>query len=718
MPVGFNIAVPPPSLVISDEEAWDLLHLLLKRNELYPEEPFGFDTETSGLQIPLKEVEKHNPLDWMNDTVILWSLSARLDGETLEDWYNYTVKWHPDHFVYADGSEADLNPYGKFCLKIEHLHIFVGLFENPKVRLALWNAKYDAHVMWNTGFYIWLAQIWDIMNCGYLIDENLQGSMGLKDRAPEWAGINMTKFKDLFSGVTLPDGNKPVEYVTDLRVLMNLSTELAYKVAVYASDDAFATLKLAEYVKEKLEAIPMGGYQIDDEWQQGKRREGVRSMWEYFLQIEVPMCEVLWRMERRGLLIDREMLTEVGPGILAEQKQVETSVNRMAGRYVNVNAAAQVSALFFGTKLEGFGLKPLKMTKGGRSMPKPSADVEVLEELCSSSKKEVRDLAQAILRVRKLAKMHSTYILNIDKLTAHFNDHRLHPSFNQYGARTGRFSTTNPNSQNFPNPKGDEFGIRKMFIARPGWRLIVGDYEQLEMRIMAHMSRDVRMVKAILGGMDLHCYTVSVMYNVPYEEVIAAKKSKEPNERQLWLVKLRGDCKAVGFGIIYGAGAPTIASQIGSSKEEAQEKITGYFNAFPGVAQYIDETHANCKERGYVTTIAGRRRRLEASIRSPAFLIRSHAEREAVNSTIQGSAADIVKFAMLCVEYDRDLNRMPVCMINQIHDELVFEAPAVACEEAMGKIKYYMEKPFNGKDPLIVPTPVDLKVVDRWNEAK
>jgi DNA polymerase-1 len=226
------------------------------------------------------------------------------------------------------------------------------------------------------------------------------------------------------------------------------------------------------------------------------------------------------------------------------------------------------------------------------------------------------------------------------------------------------------------------------------------------------------MVKAILDGMDLHCYTVSVMYSIPYEEVVAAKKAKEPTERQQWLVKLRTECKAVGFGIIYGAGAPTIASQIDSSKEEAQEKIDGYFDAFPGVLQYIEETHQNCRDHGYVTTIAGRRRRLELAIKSPAFLIRSHAEREAVNSTIQGSAADIVKFAMLCIEYDQSLNRLPVCMLNQIHDELVFEAPEGACEEASVKLRHYMEKPFNGKDPLIVPTPVDLKVVDRWSDAK
>lgn len=710
MSIRFEMSVPVPTYVGSEEEAWDLLHLLMSRFALEPDEPFGFDTETTGKKIVIKKSGR-NPLDWMSDYVILWSLAAKMNGEIYPQWVEYLRKWHPEHFYDGVGDSVEAEDYGRWAIPGEYLHIFTALLEGDGVKLTAWNAKYDAHVCWNTRVDLWNAELWDAMIAGYLFDENLQGRMSLKVRAPEWCNINMVKFGDLFADVVLPDGSKPVEFSTDLRDLIRYG--YAEKVSDYASMDAYAVLKVTEYLRENLMSIPMGNYAVHEMWHRGER-EGIRSMWDYFLEVEVPMTKVLWRMERRGLGINREALKEIGPKMEAETQEVGHAINRAVGEPINPNSTAQLVNYFFNPENElGLKLAPRKMTKGGRSEPKPSVDKEVLEDL----EMDGYEVAKLILRSRKLVKMYGTYIHNLDFLSNYFDDHRIHPSFNQYGARTGRFSTENPNSQNFPRPKGDEFGIRKMFVAPPGSKLIVSDYEQLEMRIMAHFSRDKRMVEAIASGMDLHCYTVSVMYNLPYDEVIAAKKAKDPDERQSWMLDLRQAAKAIGFGLIYGAGAKKIAAQLGITKDEAQDKINDYFRAFPGVLQFIEYTHAQCKEFLFVVTIVGRLRRLK-EIRHTQFMLRSAAEREAVNSIIQGSASDITKFAMLLIESDPQLNAMGVKLLNQVHDELVMEVPEKHAADAAPLIVDYMERPFGGQDPLIVPTPVDLKIVDTWAQAK
>jgi DNA polymerase-1 len=703
----FNLEVPYPLLVQSDEEAEAVRQLWYEKARLYPDEPFGFDTETHGKKIEWETVndrgekkKKDLGLDWMFDTVLFWSIAARMDRELQPQWEAYLQKFHPEALVDGYGDAIPAEPYGRWCIGREYLPDLGPFLEDPRILLVTWNGKYDAHVSFNSRLYVWNTELGedgrmrrrylDLMVAGYLHDENLQGKMTLKDRAKAWCGLQMTPYKDLFEYDA--QGNKAVEYKTSL---LELPID---KVSDYASYDAYATLRLYDVLKERLSEEEIDGPEY--------------TMWDYFLDTESLVTEVLWRMERRGMLIDQGALGEVLPLLTKSIAEIHAELNQEFGTFLNVNSPKQLAGFFFGEESTR-KYKMVKATKKGGSVP--STDAEVMERLAVEQRDPV---ARDIIKFRKVGKIKSTYVEPMTKLTKHYGDDRIHPSFNQYGARTGRFSTQTPNSQNMPRPDGDVYGIRKMFVPPPGRLLIVSDYEQLEMRIMAHFSQDNKMVSAIREGMDLHCYTVSVMNNVPYDEVFAAKKSKEPTEEQKELLRMRQHAKVIGFGLLYGAGASRTAAELDITKAEAEEKINAYFRAFPGVAAYIDYTHERCREIGFVTTLLGRRRRLP-QINNKIFMLRSAAEREAVNSVIQGTAADITKAAMINIEFDDWLQDHGIRLLNQIHDELVMEVPAENAELVLPRITAHMERPFDpNEDPLIVPTPVDAKIVQRWADAK
>jgi len=677
----FNLDVPPPEYVEDDEAASQLLQTLMQKVEEDPEEAIGFDTETHALSIPTTGSGK-KPLDWMRDTVTFWGLSQKLNGR-----------------------------YHRWCLQSQHFHLFSPLLENPKAKLVTWNGKYDAHIAWNCGIDIWNSNYIDCMAMGYLVDENLQGSMSLKDRAKEgfvkdyqkpfedvtpWVPLNMTKYKDLFGGIIDPTtGRQAKEFATDLRHLP------IDKVVDYSSLDPYATLKLYEHLETLLTRLPMGKDY---------------TMLSYFYEFEQLCTKALWRMERRGLGIDVDHFKKLAPVMETEMLSIEKQINNKAGRPINLKSTRQLAELFFGSKKAGgLGLNPIKMTKGGQTAPKPSTDERVLATLAADGV----EIAQILMRHRKIGKILSTYVRPIITMVDHHEDGRLHPGIKQFGARTGRFSQVAPNGQNVPRPDKDEWGIRSAFVPRPGHKLLVGDYATLEMRIMAHFSRDKNMIGAILDGKDLHCVTVSRMHDgISYDEVYEAKKAEERTERQEYLVRLRSEDKAVGFGIIYGAGPKRISEELEIPKDEAKEKIRSYFQAYPGVDVYMKETKADCRRHGYVTTLLGRRRRLP-DITHGNSMLRSSAEREAINSPIQGSAADITKAAMLNIEKCPRLNELGAQMINQIHDEIVCEVPEEHAEEARAIMQDYMEHPFGDEEwPLCVPCPAEVLIVDRWSDAK
>jgi DNA polymerase I-like protein with 3'-5' exonuclease and polymerase domains len=781
----FNTGVPLPVYIETDEQAQDLLHMTLRKLDEEPGDFIGFDTETHGKKMPFK-VGNRNPLDWMSDTVVLWSLSFR----------------------YRDVPS-------RYCIPGEYLQYFAPLLENPKAWLACWNAKYDAHVSWNSGINIWNAKIVDGLALASLHDENRR-LKSVKSCAPAWCGLNMTKYKDLF-----PDKDEYGRKIEEFEYSLLDLIDQGYRdqVSDYASYDAYCHLITVEWVRERLkEQLISPGY----------------SLWDYFLNMEMAVTEVLWRMERRGLYVDIDYLKAKIPVIDEEILAIEKEVNNLACRPIHIGSNQQLCKFFFGPEEEGgLGLNKVKLTKGGR----PSVDEEVLKLLAETGV----ELATKIVRHRSISKTKSTYLQLLINLAEYYGDHRIHPNFNQFGATTGRFSTDVPNSQNFPRADTDEFGIRKAFVAPPGYKLLVADYEQLEMRIMAHMSGDKAMIGAIREGKDLHSFTVSRMVpGVTYEEVVAAKKAKkdELTERQKSLLLMRQDNKAIGFGIIYGAGPPRVSQQIIIPEVEIQkriarlereeataspldlkkgrtlsgriakaiknnpllteekaviqvarqsiasDKIQAYFDTFPGVKAYMLAIPQECRDSmmytetfwsgggstftgedsrprsrptdknnepiedgqtydwdigrsdspswmpgakpltrtghekkfGFVRTLCGRYRRLE-DINHTNYRFKSEAERQSVNTTIQGSAADITKGAMLRVERSRELNLMGVEMLNQVHDELILQVPEENAEAALPIVLECMAHPFReGEDPLLVPIPADGKAVDSWSE--
>lgn len=414
-----------------------------------------------------------------------------------------------------------------------------------------------------------------------------------------------------------------------------------------------------------------------------------------------------------------------------EEARILGELAKALGHPVNPNSPQQLCELFF-TEL---GYTPTKWTKGGKSGVKsPSTDAEVLEGFSHNG----CPYSKLILQCRSVVKMRSTYIETPLSLVDH--NQRLHTRLLQNGTVTGRLSSRDPNLQNLPrpNPENDPCRIREAFVAPPGKVLIVKDYEQLEMRIMAHFSQDPKMINAINNGLDLHCYTVSLMYGVSYDEVIAAvikKKAKHKlNDREKLLIGYRQAAKATGFGLIYGIGpnklAINLTEELGRTVtvDEAVGMIKNYFRVFEGVEAFIKRTHAACRESEFVQTIIGRKRRLpEINAKGSkeedgdinANGIAAMARRQSVNSIIQGTAADIAKAAMIRCEFDEELKILGVQMLLQIHDELIFEVDEDPDIIALvdKRITAIMEHPFPGYD-LSVPLPTDGNVVYSWSDAK
>ena len=381
-----NISVPHPEYIKTDEDAEDLLHRALRLVESDPEHLIGWDTETTAKTLPFT-VGNKKPLDWMSDTVTFWSLS------------------------FKDGDQ-----YRRWCLQRQHFIDFAPLLENPDARFACYNAKYDAHIAWNCGINVWNAHIIDGLALAWMHDEN-RWQKGLKVVAADWLGLHMTSFKALFGDGRDAQGKKIKEYTTSL---YDLPLE---HVVDYASYDAYAHLRVVEWLIEKLKATPTNksGY----------------NLWDHFLNMEQSITEILWRIERRGMHLDVDFIEGKIPIVEKEIEELERDINRVAGRPVNLQSPQQLSTLFFAPKKDGgMGLKPVKMTPG----QKPSVDEDVMTLLDETG----LEVAQKVLRCRKLYKTKSTYLTTLRDLANYYEDGRVHPSFNQF-VSTGRFSTNAPN---------------------------------------------------------------------------------------------------------------------------------------------------------------------------------------------------------------------------------------------------------------------------------
>jgi len=406
-----------------------------------------------------------------------------------------------------------------------------------------------------------------------------------------------------------------------------------------------------------------------------------REQWTLYESLEHPLVAVLADMEAAGVRLDRGVLAAQAAAAGGEIARLEAELYALAGESLNLNSGPQLAKLLF----ETLKLKPGRKTSTGYS-----TDQAVLESLAAE-----HAFPAKLLEYRALTKLKSTYL---DALPTELDprDDRVHTTFEQAGAATGRLSSSRPNLQNIPmrSPLGRE--IRRAFVAAPGAVLVSGDYSQIELRVMAHLSGDPGLVEAFARGEDVHASTA--------RRIFGTDGPPDP--------ALRSRAKIVNFGVMYGMGARSLSQQMGIGLPEAQQFIKDYFRVFAGVREFLDRTVAEARRTGYATTLFGRRRYL-AGLESSNGAVRSFAERAAVNTPIQGSAADLVKLAMVRVHTALKHSVPSARLLLQVHDELLLEAPEADADAAANVLRAEMERIF----PLRVPLEVSVGHGRTWLDA-
>jgi len=392
---------------------------------------------------------------------------------------------------------------------------------------------------------------------------------------------------------------------------------------------------------------------------------------------------VLYRMERAGVLIDRELLRAQSLQLAARMEELKAQAHRAAGGTFNLDSPKQLQEILYGK----LALPVTRKTPTGQ----PSTAEDVLEELAASY-----ELPKLILEYRGVAKLKSTYT---DKLPEQVDERtgRIHTSYQQGVAATGRLSSSDPNLQNIPIRTPEGRRIRQAFVAQQGHSLVAADYSQIELRIMAHLSGDASLTRAFAEERDVHQATAAEVLGIPLAQVSAEQ---------------RRSAKAVNFGLIYGMSAFGLARQLGISRTEAQRYVDLYFERYPGVRRYMEETRAQARELGYVETVFGRRLYLP-DIRSRNAALRQYAERSAINAPMQGSAADIIKRAMITIDEWITRSRVSARLIMQVHDELVLEVAQPEVEETVRRLREHM----TAAAELTVPLKVDVGVGPNWDKA-
>ncbi len=450
------------------------------------------------------------------------------------------------------------------------------------------------------------------------------------------------------------------------------------KAAVYQEEDAFgpladSTLPLAAWLSHT--AL------IELLYAEQKAKLKKLGLEQAFYDIDLPLCPVLARMERAGVLVDRMALSQFGEMLTEGINRERETIYNLAGESFNINSTQQLGHILF----DKLGLPPVKKTKTGYS-----TNAEVLEKLRSR-----HEIIDHILEFRQLSKLNSTYVEGLGKVIA--PDGRIHTSFQNTVTATGRLSSTEPNLQNIPvrTPLGAE--MRRMFTAAPGCVLVDAGYSQIELRLLAHMSGDGAMIAAFRGGVDIHTVTASQVFGVDTAAVSA---------------EMRRTAKAVNFGIVYGISAFSLSDDLHVSVAQAKEYMDKYFGHYAGVRAYMDGVVEQGRTDGYVSTLYGRRRWLP-ELKSSNFNTRSFGERVALNMPIQGTAADIIKLAMLRVDEALRQAGLAARLVLQVHDELIVECP----EQEADAVRAILTREMEGVAALSVPLTADAKVGKTWAEA-
>ncbi|HSP49564.1 MAG TPA: DNA polymerase I [Pseudolabrys sp.] len=475
---------------------------------------------------------------------------------------------------------------------------------------------------------------------------------------------------DMDSVVTRYFGRSPSRFTDvkskDKALFTPEATPIA-RTAAYAAEDADITLRLWQALKPRMAA------------------EKVVSVYE---TLERPMPRVLACMEERGISVDPAVLSQLSNEFGKKQAALEQEINKVAGTQVNPGSPKQLGDILFGQ----MGLPGGTKTKTGQW----STGARALEDLAEQGHK----LPQVILDWRQVSKLRSTYT---EALPAYVNSRtqRVHTSYALAATSTGRLSSSEPNLQNIPIRTEDGRKIRRAFVASPGTKLVSADYSQIELRLLSEVADVPALRKAFQDGVDIHAMTASEMFGVPVKDM--------PGE-------VRRRAKAINFGIIYGISAFGLAAQLGIDSKEAGVYIKKYFERFPGIRDYMDETREYCREHGYVLTLFGRKCHYP-DIKASNPSIRSFNERAAINARLQGSAADIIRRAMIRIEPELRKDKLNAQMLLQVHDELIFEVPENEVERTLPIIKSVMQSAPDPAVALHVPLQVDARAADNWDEA-
>ena len=536
--------------------------------------------------------------------------------------------------------EKKKNNFGGNDLEVA-LSIMKEFLENKDIRKIGQNIKYDALILYRHGVKV--SNIFlDTMIAAHILNPAAR-SYKLDALSIEFLNYNMVPIEDLI-------GKGKDQITMDLVPLD--------KISYYAAEDADIVFQLAEIFAPKLEE---------------------NGQLNFFADIEMPLIDVLMKMENEGVYVDEDLLNEMSLNIGERLDLLVKEIYNIAEEEFNINSTQQLAKILF---------DDLKLTQ----IKKRSTAENVLKELVNE-----HELPELILSYRKLNKLKNTYI---DALPASINKKtkRIHSTFNQTIAATGRLSSTGPNFQNIPIRTVDGREIRKSFIAQQkNWGIFSADYSQIELRIMAHLSEDKELCKAFKDNLDIHDRTASLIYNVPLDDV-------QP--------EMRRTAKVINFGIMYGAGPFRISQELGISRKAAQEIIKQYFIQYSGIQNYIDDTLSKARSDNYVETILGRRRYVW-DVNSENALKKQAAERVAINMPIQGSAAELIKIAMIDIQKNIENDKLNSKMILQIHDELLFEYPLDEEEHLISMVKKSMENAMSLKVPIIV----DYGFGKDWFEA-
>ena len=518
--------------------------------------------------------------------------------------------------------------------------------EDPQKKKVGHHLKYDAHIFARYGIVLQGMQF-DSMLESYVLN-SVATRHDMDSTARYYLDIDTIHFEDV--------AGKGAKQLT----FNQIDLEVA---APYAAEDADVTLRLHEHL-----------------WGELQKTATLKNV---FVEIEQPLVPILLGMEEAGVLIDRDMLKKQSGELAEKMVGLEASAHELAGAPFNLGSPKQLQEILFGQ----LGLPVVRKTPKGQ----PSTAEDVLQELADDY-----DLPRVILEYRSVSKLKSTYT---DKLPEQIapNTGRVHTSYHQAVAATGRLSSTDPNLQNIPIRTPEGRRIRQAFVAPDGTVLLAADYSQIELRIMAHLSGDAGLLDAFAGDQDIHKATAAEVFALDPGDVTAEH---------------RRSAKAINFGLMYGMSAFGLGKQLGINRHEAQEYVDLYFDRYPGVKKFMDDTRKQARQSGFVETLFGRRLYLP-DINDRNAPRRQYAERSAINAPMQGTAADIIKRAMIAVQHWLDSSKAPARMIMQVHDELVFEVAEKSVDEVKSEIVALM----SAAADLSVPLKVDAGIGNNWDEA-